>query len=302
MELQHVDSANNTPVLHGLEMELLPGFLNNSCQCILNRKKSMDSTFEATVETCECHGVLTGFFAVHSGYGGASAAALARKHFREELLKQAGYKSTEPVHLADALKRALLITQQSLYDEWDRTNKLEGTNSLAVLVKKSHALCINAGGGMAVVCAAGGEIKVLAEPTPRLEEIVRPEVLVRELLPDDEFIIIGCPSLWSKLDPIQAAMIVRSALRKYKDLDYAVKKLCYMAQHSGAPGNLTVMVILLNAEMSISASNSGANSRSESISAQKSHHSYSTDGRSENSSINGRRVEKKAWFTRKDKS
>mmetsp|Transcript_15656 Transcript_15656/g.42184 ORF Transcript_15656/g.42184 Transcript_15656/m.42184 type:complete len:341 (+) Transcript_15656:62-1084(+) len=232
-------------------LELKPGYLINSSQCLQNRKKTHDSNVVTCVEQDNHQGALTGFFMVNAGYGGASTAKLAGDRFYAVLQSQADFSSDDEFKMSGSVGDAVLSLQQEIYEHWRLTNKMEGTHSTAVLVRAGLAVCCNAGDGMAVICRSGGEVCALTQPAPRLEEVVQPSVAAYELEEEDEFILIGCPSLWAKLDVMQVTKLVRTTLHKYKDPKYAIKHLVQLAQKSGAPGNLSACLIILNAERAL---------------------------------------------------
>eukprot|EP00183_Erythrolobus_madagascarensis_P000103 CAMPEP_0185848096 /NCGR_PEP_ID=MMETSP1354-20130828/3099_1 /TAXON_ID=708628 /ORGANISM="Erythrolobus madagascarensis, Strain CCMP3276" /LENGTH=331 /DNA_ID=CAMNT_0028548449 /DNA_START=196 /DNA_END=1191 /DNA_ORIENTATION=- len=228
--------------------ELKQGYLLHTAQCLQNRKKTLDSNTVSVVEQSDSHRALTGFFVVNSGYGGESTAALAADRMYKIVQEQPEFMSDDDAKLSNSMGDAILELQQEVYEHWRVTNKMDGSHSTCVLVRGGLAVCANAGDGMAVISRSGGEVCALTLPAPRLEQLVQPSVTAFELEDEDEFILIGCPSLWAKLDVIQVTKLVRATLHKYKDPKYALKHLMSLAQRSGAPGNLSAVLIILNAQ------------------------------------------------------
>mmetsp|Transcript_6877 Transcript_6877/g.18418 ORF Transcript_6877/g.18418 Transcript_6877/m.18418 type:complete len:325 (+) Transcript_6877:90-1064(+) len=232
-------------------MEDIEGYLRSASVVVRGKRKAVDSDVISVVETNELlrgkEGESTGLFAVNGGFAGGDATAVVSKVLRKHLLRQEGYEGSSTEGLGDALSAALLNTQQDIYEQWRVRGRLHGVHSCVLLLRDGKVLAANAGDGGAVICRADGVVGLLTEKKARLDVVEDVSVSSYGLDWEDEFIILGCHSFWAVMDPTRAVLMARTALRKYRDVKYAVQKLAVAAQMLNAPGNIAISLVLLNA-------------------------------------------------------
>jgi len=232
-------------------MEDVAGYLVNAHVVLRGKRKAIDTVVQSFVETdprlLGKEGELTGFFGIYAG--GARSANIVEAHLRAHLTSSPRYQSSSALsqELRASLQQALMKTQADIYSDWEQTKNYQGVHTTAVLLRNGNVIAANAGGGGAVICRADGYVGMLTEKCLRLDQAELVSVQQYCLDCEDESIIIGCPSFWEALECSQAVRIARDALRKYKDVKYTVQKLAMAAQNAGAPGNIAVAVVLLNA-------------------------------------------------------
>lgn len=74
-----------------------------------------------------------------------------------------------------------------------------------------------------------------------------PDITIRELHPQDEFLIVACDGVWCRLTNEEAVRITRAALRRYGgDPQAAATTLVHAALAAGSGDNVTVIVIVLS--------------------------------------------------------
>jgi len=73
-----------------------------------------------------------------------------------------------------------------------------------------------------------------------------PEVVVRELTGEEEFLIIGCDGLWDVVLHQQAVDVAHETLQKSSSVHQAAQELGELALKLGSRDNITVMVLLMD--------------------------------------------------------
>jgi len=190
-------------------------------------------------------GELTGFFAMHTGYGGGTGSSFLNDALRTQLTSQPTYAKD----LRGSLLSALKLSQRELYKQWKSTSVMHGSHSTVIAVRDSIVYCANAGSGAAVMCRADGEFMMLSPEVPkRFDEVEDFTIKSTAFDFEDEFILVASGTFWDKFRYDQGIQMTRTALRKHRDLPYACSKLLYAATVNGVQGNCAVMIILLNAE------------------------------------------------------
>jgi len=243
-------------------MEDIPGYLRCASVVMKGKRKTVDTFVESVVETDERligkEGELTGFFGVYGGFAGSLGSSIMKETLRSRLVATEEYCSEHGKGMASGLRTALLGAQQDVYAGWRSHGVQHGVHSCVVLLRDGKVLASNAGGGSAVICRADGVVGLLTESGPRMDEAEDFKIMSYGLDWEDEFIILGCHSFWSKLDPTRAVQMARSTLRKYRDVKYVAQKLAVASQHAGAPGNIAVTIVLLNAGCAFGTEETGA--------------------------------------------
>mmetsp|Transcript_6878 Transcript_6878/g.18421 ORF Transcript_6878/g.18421 Transcript_6878/m.18421 type:complete len:325 (+) Transcript_6878:71-1045(+) len=232
-------------------MEDIPGYLQCASVVLQGKRKTLDTLVESVIETDEQkrgkEGEITGFFGVYAAYAGTLASEMLRERLRARLVKKEEYGSEDGKKLGSALRSALLDVQQDVYAGWRARGVQHGAHSCVILLRDGKVLAANAGDASAVICRADGVVGLLTESGPRFEQAEDFRIMSYGLDWEDEFIILGCHSFWAVMDPTRAVLMARTALRKYRDVKYAVQKLAVAAQMLNAPGNIAISLVLLNA-------------------------------------------------------
>ncbi|KAA8493313.1 Protein phosphatase 2C 57 [Porphyridium purpureum] len=232
-------------------MDDLEGFLASGVVSARGKKSTLDSACQAVVERDVTRfnrdGELTGFFAVHGGYAGGTGTQYIAENLQQCVAARREYDD----ELYLALENGMLDCQRGLYEQWNRSGLMHGSNSTVMVVRDGYSYFVNAGGGAAVLCGVEGAVKVLTSASARFDELEH--FTCYKYLPDceDEFVLLGCDGFWEKMRPEQSVRMVRSALRKYRSVKYACEKLSYAAQVAGAKRNINVLVVLLNADAAL---------------------------------------------------
>jgi len=273
-------------------MEDIPGYLQCASVVLQGKRKTLDTLVESVIETDEQkrgkEGEITGFFGVYAAYAGTLASEMLRERLRARLVKKEEYGSEDGKKLGSALRSALLDVQQDVYAGWRARGVQHGAHSCVILLRDGKVLAANAGDASAVICRADGVVGLLTESGPRFEQAEDFRIMSYGLDWEDEFIILGCHSFWAKLDPNRAVRIARAALRKYRDVKYTAQKLAIASQHLGAPGNIAVTVVLLNAGCAFGTDNADASDDDSRIAMER-HTSGISDYSSESSFVSSTR-------------
>mmetsp|Transcript_16313 Transcript_16313/g.40183 ORF Transcript_16313/g.40183 Transcript_16313/m.40183 type:complete len:434 (+) Transcript_16313:228-1529(+) len=73
-----------------------------------------------------------------------------------------------------------------------------------------------------------------------------PDISVLEMVPEDAFLILACDGVWSAVPNTQAALLVRSALRKTRNPKNAAQTLLKTAKAAGSSDNMSATVVILS--------------------------------------------------------
>ena len=73
-----------------------------------------------------------------------------------------------------------------------------------------------------------------------------PEVAIRALDREDEFVVLGCDGLWDALSAQTVTNFVRGELNAHRDLQRAAKAVTEEAIRRGSVDNVSVIVVALN--------------------------------------------------------
>lgn len=78
--------------------------------------------------------------------------------------------------------------------------------------------------------------------------IPNPEFLHRDLIKDDEFVVIACDGLWDVVADDEVVAIIRHELSKNKDPIIIAKELCALALKLGSEDNVTIVIVVFGYE------------------------------------------------------
>ena len=73
-----------------------------------------------------------------------------------------------------------------------------------------------------------------------------PEVTIRSLDREDEFVVLGCDGLWDALSMQTVTNFVRGELNAHRDLQRAAKAVTEEALRRGSVDNVSVIIVALN--------------------------------------------------------
>ena len=73
-----------------------------------------------------------------------------------------------------------------------------------------------------------------------------PEVAIRALDDEDEFVVVGCDGLWDTLSMQTVTNFIRAQLHRHADLQKAAKALTEEAINRGSVDNVSVIIVALH--------------------------------------------------------
>ena len=131
---------------------------------------------------------------------------------------------------------ALPLTQDHRLTRPDELARIRNAGGLVV----NHRL----NGSLAVSRSFGDVLHKDAATCPTLT--AAPEVAIRALDDEDEFVVVGCDGLWDTLSMQTVTNFVRAELQRHRDLQRAAKALTEEAIARGSVDNVSVIIVALH--------------------------------------------------------
>ena len=131
---------------------------------------------------------------------------------------------------------ALPLTQDHRLTRPDELARIRAAGGLVV----NHRL----NGSLAVSRSFGDVLHKDAATCPTLT--AAPEVAIRALDDEDEFVVVGCDGLWDTLSMQTVTNFVRAELQRHRDLQRAAKALTEEAIARGSVDNVSVIIVALH--------------------------------------------------------
>lgn len=236
-----------------------------------------------TMEDAHCIEIGTdhAFFGLFDGHGGKQVADFAAKNLHKNILS---FLQTNKFTINESLSNGFLKTHKDLDQEFFNI-KDQGCTAIAAFFKDGHLYVANAGDSRAVLSSAGKAIalsddhkptrpdekkrienlggKIITYGVPRVNGILaisralgdkalypfvipNPEIKEKELITEDELLIIACDGVWDVIDNQTAVDIVKKNLLAHQaDYNKAATALKDEALRCGSTDNVSVMVINL---------------------------------------------------------
>ena len=214
----------------------------------------------ATFLQHELHGALARHDAFHADMRRAVAAAFRQTDDAVcENLRDAddASGSTAVVALFDGRSRTLVVAHAG-----DSRAVLSVSGGCALPLTQDHRLTlpdelarIRSAGGLVVnhrlngtlaVSRSFGDVRHKAQPGRAPTVTATPEVTIRALDAEDEFVVLGCDGLWDALSMQTVTNFVRGELNAHRDLQRAAKAVTEEALRRGSVDNVSVIIVALN--------------------------------------------------------
>jgi protein phosphatase 1L len=243
----------------------------------------MEDTFQSVARL----GPSAAFFGVFDGHGGSHASAFVAEHLHRALEKR-DFRS-DP---ARALAESFVEVDEKWADvarenDWD-----DGTTAVAALVVDGVLYVANAGDSRAVLCSKGEAVAMSDDHKPNREDekqriqnaggrivfygtwrvegmlavtraigdrklkkyiTAEPEIVARELTPDDSFLILASDGVWDTMSNQDACNIVLQS----SSVRDAAERIAKAAYEKGSMDNTTALVVDLREYRKAGAGTSG---------------------------------------------
>ncbi|XP_023035473.1 probable protein phosphatase 2C T23F11.1 isoform X2 [Drosophila willistoni] len=213
------------------------------------------------------------FFGVFDGHGGDNVAKYAKEHLHKFVIKQDAYKDAD---VEQALKAGFLDIDDALRKNETWSAQIIGTTAVVVLIKDNVLYCANAGDSRCIACV-NGELELLSvdhrpdnvtemqriqaagdfyykssKEDPQLQLVTAyPDVEVRKITKDYEFILLACDGIWDVMSNMEVLEFCRTRI----GLGKLPEEICEdLLKHCLAPDtptrsqgtdNMTVILICL---------------------------------------------------------
>jgi protein phosphatase 1L len=218
------------------------------------------------------------FFAVYDGHGGRAVATIAKYNLYK--MCQLTHANTDD-EIKAALRNGFLTMQQGLSKALD----FMGSTATVTVIKNGKIFVANAGDSRTVLCNNGTAIPLSQDHKPSREDekkriedlggrvvlcdtwrvngilavsralgdkhlhpyvIAEPEITVRALDPQDEFLILACDGIWDVLDNQSAVNHVNDTLSQHDcNCTKAARSLAHEALTKKSTDNISAIVVNL---------------------------------------------------------
>lgn len=224
----------------------------------------------------------THLFAVFDGHGGQACSEFAEAHFPGALFRAwvneaatpesalihafedvdlAFLKHTSAEENSGCTALAALIVHPILYvaNAGDCRCVLSRKDGTAIDLSKDHvatdsdekARVYARGGFVSVTGRVQGCLMVsraIGDRSIKRYISATPEVITKQLTPDDDFLILASDGLWDVVSSQEAASLVRSTVRVP---DLAAKRLCLKALELGSDDNISVIIVFFGGNVDL---------------------------------------------------